>query len=742
MANLIKKIKIKKEDGTYTDYIPIGAEARNISLSYNNSNVDTTLRKKPYYYNCVNKMQLDDTLREGDMCEVLGFERPDDLGAGLFYITKEPLKSVTYTLTLSNNLIANLIEDKSKVKYSFPKRFSDVPQNNGEACLIQAFGKNILIDSYFAIYKESVYEFLNRHGVTHLDVYVNSHYHNDHAGNNGNLIRDGYIDKNTKIYLPPYTRLIGSSGQMYDYYIGTTNVMQEYGLTATPMIEGEIAFSFGYNFTGTFYNCSTEIYDTEMQYTDYNNCSLILHLNHNGITSLYGGDCLRLDRLITNNLLTSHLNFLKISHHGFGASPIAANILYNRIARPDYAIQCAGVSAGAMSNNATSVENKFLSDIGTKIYATYDQDEDIVFESYKKEFYCTNGKPLFGTGLKTASVSYYVDSTYINNDRNGTQEKPFKNLIEAIAACDSHTDSPYHIYILNYDNPPTQSASYQLGAPKNIIYIHGLDDNTSIVVPEYFYFRFGNGSGKYIFENITFDWSNTMSGSMFSISDRSNIEFNNCRFINSGNLKSGAIIWTNGDSLVSCDSCYFGEGFNIGISLHENGQTKVKKCTFNVNQYPIQLDTAERASVIETDNTYLKRYSHIVNHNDYCSLNAGLGPQLIWKGSTKDTTQTYTTDFPLTDASMLLVETGIVGSGTSKVDIVKGLWNGKIIAGSYYVNTCEPLLRIRLTIISNYSFSFEYIDDRGLTNPSYNDYTLRGISVLNYGTSTITYNVN
>ena len=31
MADLIKKIKIKKEDGTYTDYIPIGAEAKNIS---------------------------------------------------------------------------------------------------------------------------------------------------------------------------------------------------------------------------------------------------------------------------------------------------------------------------------------------------------------------------------------------------------------------------------------------------------------------------------------------------------------------------------------------------------------------------------------------------------------------------------------------------------------------------------------------------------------------------------------
>jgi sucrose-6-phosphate hydrolase SacC (GH32 family) len=32
MADLIKKIKIKKQDGTFTDYIPIGAEAQNISM--------------------------------------------------------------------------------------------------------------------------------------------------------------------------------------------------------------------------------------------------------------------------------------------------------------------------------------------------------------------------------------------------------------------------------------------------------------------------------------------------------------------------------------------------------------------------------------------------------------------------------------------------------------------------------------------------------------------------------------
>ena len=50
MADLVKKIKIKKQDGTFTDYIPIGAEAQNVSTSDGDS-VQWKLNRKPYYYN-------------------------------------------------------------------------------------------------------------------------------------------------------------------------------------------------------------------------------------------------------------------------------------------------------------------------------------------------------------------------------------------------------------------------------------------------------------------------------------------------------------------------------------------------------------------------------------------------------------------------------------------------------------------------------------------------------------------
>lgn len=42
----IKKLKIKKQDGTFSDYIPIGADAKNIDCS-NEESVQLKLNKKP-----------------------------------------------------------------------------------------------------------------------------------------------------------------------------------------------------------------------------------------------------------------------------------------------------------------------------------------------------------------------------------------------------------------------------------------------------------------------------------------------------------------------------------------------------------------------------------------------------------------------------------------------------------------------------------------------------------------------
>ena len=71
MADLIKKIKIKKQDGTFTNYIPIGAEAQNISTS-DGSNLETKIRyydnNKVKSYSSIEEMKEDFHLKNGDIC--------------------------------------------------------------------------------------------------------------------------------------------------------------------------------------------------------------------------------------------------------------------------------------------------------------------------------------------------------------------------------------------------------------------------------------------------------------------------------------------------------------------------------------------------------------------------------------------------------------------------------------------------------------------------------------------------
>lgn len=84
MSDLVKKIKIKKQDGTFTDYIPIGAEAQNVDVD--GESVAYKLNKKPYYYNSVADMKADTKLKAGDMAITLGYYEANDGGGAEYKI--------------------------------------------------------------------------------------------------------------------------------------------------------------------------------------------------------------------------------------------------------------------------------------------------------------------------------------------------------------------------------------------------------------------------------------------------------------------------------------------------------------------------------------------------------------------------------------------------------------------------------------------------------------------------------
>ena len=105
----IKKLKIKKQDGTFSDYIPIGADAENIDTTDGES-VETKLNKKPYYYNSVADMKADTKLKVGDMAITLGYYNANDGGNGEYRIVSgNYVDNGGSYHELNNNLFAELI---------------------------------------------------------------------------------------------------------------------------------------------------------------------------------------------------------------------------------------------------------------------------------------------------------------------------------------------------------------------------------------------------------------------------------------------------------------------------------------------------------------------------------------------------------------------------------------------------------------------------------------------------------
>ena len=108
MADLIKKVKVMQTDGTFTDYIPLGADAANVKTE-DGMSVENKLKKKPYYFDTVADMKAATYLKADDMAVTLGYYEVNDGGGAEYKIVQS---SDEYVETLNNNLKAELIIKK------------------------------------------------------------------------------------------------------------------------------------------------------------------------------------------------------------------------------------------------------------------------------------------------------------------------------------------------------------------------------------------------------------------------------------------------------------------------------------------------------------------------------------------------------------------------------------------------------------------------------------------------------
>ena len=104
----IKKIKQMQPNGQFSDYIPIGVDAKYVDLEYTDNNVENILKKKPYYFNNIEEMKNCKDLIVGDMVITLGYYEKNDNGSASYFITDTKSNNKFYE-NLENGLFAELI---------------------------------------------------------------------------------------------------------------------------------------------------------------------------------------------------------------------------------------------------------------------------------------------------------------------------------------------------------------------------------------------------------------------------------------------------------------------------------------------------------------------------------------------------------------------------------------------------------------------------------------------------------
>jgi len=199
MADLVKKIKIKKQDGTFTDYIPIGAEAQNINVD--GESVAYKLNKKPYFFNTVADMKADTKLKTGDMVITLGYYEINDGKKAIYRIRVIENEDVIDNENIIPILNSNLIAEKIKYSgYELQEQINDI--NNKEGLYIGTFFEG---DDYTGKLRL----------VTSKDGFNFAHINQDL---NIDMRDPSIIFKNDKYYIA-YT----SGSENWDFKIATTN---------------------------------------------------------------------------------------------------------------------------------------------------------------------------------------------------------------------------------------------------------------------------------------------------------------------------------------------------------------------------------------------------------------------------------------------------------------------------------------------------------------------------------------
>lgn len=564
----------------------------------------------------INK-KLDDMLLDGTLEEIIG-------------------RYITSSLSYDN------------IKLFFPRSMGFV--NSGDSELIKAYDKNILIDSNRLSSWEGLKSFLTRNNSTHIDYFILTHYHDDHAGNIENLINNGFIDEQTFVYLPAYSPLIeNNGGGSLTFYNSIRDLLETNSINNKVPTEGEELLLN--DFKLTFYNCETSIFNL-YNYTDYNDCSTVCLLEYGNMKALYTGDISNkpFTRFNDLNMFNYNIDIYKIEHHGINYQYPSCTQFLKKIT-PRLAIQLAELNDVINNVISQGSSTAFLKYNNCRILSTYENENDIIIELNKYDYSIKQGKENLSQSNRPQQITLYVNSNTNNSLQLGTQQFPFKDLPECLGKL---VINPCLRYVINlsdgeYATGDTTANAGKIAGNTEIIINGNSEDKSKVVIKNGI--QIFNGINLTL-RNVTLNTNATLlSNGGFLILN--NVELNG----NETENKVKTLIYSNNSNIVLTNSLL--KDADVGISGHYD-RLYINNSTFENLRTGIQ---NQYGSVQLLNNTYnnVTNNTNLLNNTRNLS-NDTLYRKLLYSGNVTQG-ETITLNDYISKYRMLLFQFGAVSTG-------------------------------------------------------------------------------
>lgn len=484
MSDRIKKLKIKKQDGTFSDYIPIGADAENIDM--------------PNGY---------------DLDSVIGNINVDNDGSIGFQLEK-----------INDNI------GYGKVIFMPVALGLGASDAAGDCTLIQTKqGVNILIDTGSTHSYNLIKAELQKNHVTKIDYLMISHYHWDHVSNIQYLIND--FDMSETIYLLPKTYNNTHISSFIDWFLPyITNNVKIYPDSEQIINIDELQLRF--------LNCSQEDVDywDNLETTNYNQYSMCCEISCGNSKFFFTGDIYpeAQDR-IKDSL--NKVDVLKLEHHGFNEE-VSSDYLTNLA--PKYGIMSESATTVSSKQTKTNPTTSFLTNMDCNVYCCGNGAIEFLYNEW--EVILFSNSEAINTSNKTSVYRYsiYIDENYTGIS-NGSRTRPFRTIEEAIGYAMSKRGSAMMKIIGATETKAIVPNSIVISTLSFPIAFENIEFQETVEISRNSYIHFvnclfqkelsGSYNGKVILNTVTCNHRIHLSHTSSVLIDTLNITFNSDRAI-------------------------------------------------------------------------------------------------------------------------------------------------------------------------------------------------------------------